>query len=78
MDVELKKVEETKPVFGDLLDKDEEEEALDTEIRVRAKHLDLDQLKEKKYPERLTAEWREKGGIWKVVALAIDIIKRFF
>lgn len=58
------------------LSKEEEEEALDTEIELKTRHLDLDQLQQKKYPERLLAEWQARGGFWKIVALIVDLIRK--
>lgn len=56
---------------------EEEEAALDREIRLKSKHLDLDNLERGKYPERLVAEWSARGGFWKLAALVIDLIRRF-
>lgn len=60
------------------LTKEEEGEALDREIELRSKHLDLTQLEQGQQPDRLTAEWAAKGGIWKLVALIVDVLRKVF
>lgn len=59
------------------LTKEQEEEALDREISIATKHHDLTELKKGRVPDRLVAEWAEKGGLWKVAALVVDFIRKF-
>jgi len=58
------------------LTKDQELEALEREIALKERHLDLTELEKGKYPDRLIAEHALSTGIWKVVALILDIIRR--
>ena len=58
------------------LSKEAEEEALDTEIRIGAKHVDLTELNEGRYPERLIAEWKTKGGFWSLMSFALKLLSK--